>query len=125
MKSKFLSALECLWHSQYLRVYIARLSSVLSHTHTPTPTHTPFRKPKVVLVPHHSVTCCKGDDYRQVYTGLAKVLEFPLTLTIEREREIAKVYCNSVMGTGESAQSSSPLDPTFWPLHPAMDRLFT
>ena len=41
---------------------------------------------------------------------------------------VLKVICNAYDGLspviGESLQSSSPLDVTFWPTHPGVDRLF-
>jgi hypothetical protein len=41
---------------------------------------------------------------------------------------VLKTMCNDYDGLnpviGESLQSSSPLDITFWPTHPGVDRLF-
>lgn len=57
-----------------------------------------------------------------IYELFAEGYNFP-ELTLAQKRQLAHQYCNGVIGIGESSQSSSPLDPTFWSLHPTMERL--
>ena len=64
----------------------------------------------------------QGDDYLSIYEIFASGYGFP-EFTEAEKRKIAILYCSGVVGIGESAQSSSTLDPTFWSLHPTMERL--
>lgn len=42
----------------------------------------------------------------------------------EIKKLLAIQYCSGLVAIGESSQSSSPIDPSFWFLHPTMERLF-
>lgn len=64
----------------------------------------------------------QGDDYIGIYDLFAKNYDFP-EFTESEKRQLAIQYCSGAVGIGESSQSSSPLDPTFWSLHPTMERL--
>ena len=64
----------------------------------------------------------QGDDYVQVYEQFAEGYDFG-SFTEGEKRTLAIQYCNGQVGMGESSQSSSPLDPTFWSMHPTMERL--
>lgn len=57
-----------------------------------------------------------------IFDLFAEGYDFP-TVSEEQKRQLAIQYCQGVIGIGESSQSSSPLDPTFWSLHPTMERL--
>lgn len=63
------------------------------------------------------------EDWEPIYEMFHGNWDFP-ELTDEQKQKLAFQYCNGVIGIGESSQSSSPLDPTFWSLHPTMERLY-
>ncbi|CAN0240607.1 unnamed protein product, partial [Discosporangium mesarthrocarpum] len=41
------------------------------------------------------------------------------------KRRVVKELCTGVMNDGSHLTSSSLLDPTFWPMHPTMERLLS
>jgi len=45
------------------------------------------------------------------------------TLTEEQAAGLMKLYCETPFTPGEQIESASPMDPSFWPIHPTMDRL--
>ncbi|CBJ33496.1 tyrosinase [Ectocarpus siliculosus] len=65
----------------------------------------------------------EGDDYKKVWTAFTSFYTFDQEFTEEEMRILAMQWCNGEVGMGESSQSSSPLDPTFWSMHPTMERL--
>lgn len=64
----------------------------------------------------------QNEDYLTVFDFFAKSFDLP-PLTDSQKREIAILACTGQIGIGESSQSSSPLDPSFWSMHPTMERL--
>lgn len=64
-----------------------------------------------------------SDDYLMVFENFSTFYTFDQEFTEEEKRILAAQWCNGQVGMGESSQSSSPLDPTFWSMHPTMERL--
>eukprot|EP00752_Nemacystus_decipiens_P012221 g10835.t1 len=64
-----------------------------------------------------------SDDYLMVFENFSTLFTFDQEFTEEEKRILAAQWCNGQVGMGESSQSSSPLDPTFWSMHPTMERL--
>ncbi|CAM9275842.1 unnamed protein product [Hapterophycus canaliculatus] len=64
-----------------------------------------------------------GDDYIEVFENFSSFYMFDQEFTEEEKRILAAQWCNGQVAMGESSQSSSPLDPTFWSMHPTMERL--
>ncbi|CAM9131049.1 unnamed protein product, partial [Discosporangium mesarthrocarpum] len=68
----------------------------------------------------------QGDDFNLVLDSLSlqeKIIK-PAMYDEPTRRQVAKLLCNFPVNDGDHVQSSSPLDPTFWPLHPTMERLW-
>ncbi|CAM9515381.1 unnamed protein product [Scytosiphon promiscuus] len=64
-----------------------------------------------------------GEDYIGVFENFSSFYTFNQEFTEEEKRILASQWCNGQVAMGESSQSSSPLDPTFWSMHPTMERL--
>eukprot|EP00903_Cladosiphon_okamuranus_P011690 g10995.t1 len=64
-----------------------------------------------------------SDDYKMVFENFSQFYTFDKDFTEEEQRILAVQWCNGQVGMGESSQSSSPVDPTFWSMHPTMERL--
>lgn len=64
-----------------------------------------------------------SDDYLMVFENFNTFYTLDKEFTEEEKRILAAQWCNGQVGMGESSQSSSPLDPTFWSMHPTMERL--
>lgn len=71
----------------------------------------------------HQQTNKQGDDYLDVFENFTEFYTFDQEFTEDEKRILAVQWCNGQVGMGESSQSSSPLDPTFWSMHPTMERL--
>ncbi|CAM9642571.1 unnamed protein product [Ascophyllum nodosum] len=72
----------------------------------------------------HGYNLDEGGDYKFVMERL-DFLEFYIGHFDEHtQREVVKGICDGVVNYGEHGQSSSTLDPSFWPTHPTMDRLW-
>ncbi|CAM9305494.1 unnamed protein product [Ectocarpus fasciculatus] len=65
----------------------------------------------------------EGEDYKKVWEAFTTFYTFDKEFTEEEKQILAMQWCNGEVGMGESSQSSSPLDPTFWSMHPTMERL--
>ncbi|CAM9893269.1 unnamed protein product [Pylaiella littoralis] len=65
----------------------------------------------------------QGDDYLKVFENFSSYYTFDKEFTEDEKRILAAQWCNGQVGIGESSESSSPLDPTFWSMHPTMERL--
>merc|ERR1711988_1434890 len=45
------------------------------------------------------------------------------SLTEEQSSELMRIYCNTPFSPGEQIEAASPIDVSFWPIHPTMERL--
>ncbi|CAM9270816.1 unnamed protein product [Choristocarpus tenellus] len=67
-----------------------------------------------------------SNDYLEILE-MMNVVDFPLSPDDHDEdtrREVARLLCNRPVNDGDQLQASSPLDPTFWPIHGTMERLY-
>ncbi|CAM9668790.1 unnamed protein product [Ascophyllum nodosum] len=74
----------------------------------------------------HGFDLTQGDDYKTISAALklSKLTPDFDDLEEDVQREIVSILCSSVLGLGEQTQSSSSLDPMFWPMHPTMERIW-
>ncbi|CAM9430165.1 unnamed protein product [Discosporangium mesarthrocarpum] len=73
----------------------------------------------------HGLNLDTGDDFNQVFeaAGLDPDIIDPSN-NEDTRRELARILCNTPANSGDHAQASSNLDPSFWPTHPTMERLW-
>lgn len=79
------------------------------------------RRTKHFLADHVSIQA--SDDYLKVFENFSTFYTIDKDFAEDEKRILAAQWCNGQVGMGESSQSSSPLDPTFWSMHPTMERL--
>ncbi|CAM9288362.1 unnamed protein product [Choristocarpus tenellus] len=76
------------------------------------------------------VVCgCLDYDLSNMEDVLTLLSKFPFLedmlskQTLEVKFAVLRLLCTSVVNFGNQLTSSSPIDPTFWPIHPSMERL--
>ncbi|CAM9286294.1 unnamed protein product [Phaeothamnion confervicola] len=64
-------------------------------------------------------------DDDQVVTVLSKLIGYSEVedQSIEVKRKVLDLLCHGTINMGEQLQSSSPQDPSFWSIHPTLERL--
>ncbi|CAM9856817.1 unnamed protein product [Pylaiella littoralis] len=66
----------------------------------------------------------QGDDYEIVYDSLLSMDSYIGDASADTKRQVVALMCGSTVNDGDHVQASSSLDPTFWPMHPTMERLW-
>eukprot|EP00904_Undaria_pinnatifida_P007024 jgi/Undpi1/3451/HiC_scaffold_16.g06823.m1 len=66
----------------------------------------------------------QGDDYIEVMDNLGFVEYYIGDYSEDIQRQVVEILCSGVVNYGEQLQSSSSLDPMFWPMHPTIERLW-
>ncbi|CAM9241469.1 unnamed protein product [Ectocarpus sp. 12 AP-2014] len=67
----------------------------------------------------------QGDDWKTIYTN--SIVDFDAVIgdfDDDTKRQVLAALCVSTMFDGDHLHGGSSLDPTFWPMHPTMERLF-
>ncbi|CAM9190527.1 unnamed protein product, partial [Discosporangium mesarthrocarpum] len=65
-----------------------------------------------------------GDDFYAILNTLVFVPEMLEGYSNDTKRDVVRLICQSPVSDGDELQSTSSLDPSFWPIHPTMERLF-
>ncbi|CAM9151095.1 unnamed protein product [Choristocarpus tenellus] len=65
-----------------------------------------------------------GDDFKLIRDVMFLVPNLLESYDSNTQREVINILCSAPIDDGDQLQSSSPLDPSFWPTHPTMERLF-
>lgn len=68
----------------------------------------------------------KNESYRKRMTetlGTSLFGDWEANLTSTVKAELLELMCSTPFSGGDHAEASSPLDPSFWPIHPTVDRL--
>ncbi|CAN0043472.1 unnamed protein product [Pylaiella littoralis] len=66
----------------------------------------------------------QGDDWRTVYNNSWTDFEGAVgEYDDETKRAVVEAVCESTIFFGDHIHAGSSLDPTFWPMHPTMERL--
>lgn len=56
--------------------------------------------------------------------GDSSVISAIMSLTQEKQAEVVKSMCDSALAIGDQMESASPLDISFWPIHPNLERIW-
>ncbi|CAM9627145.1 unnamed protein product, partial [Pylaiella littoralis] len=65
----------------------------------------------------------QGDDYEAIYTAL--YIDYYMgDASSDIKRQVVALICGSIVNNGDHLQASSSLDPSFWPMHPTIERLW-
>ncbi|CAN0161250.1 unnamed protein product [Ectocarpus sp. 4 AP-2014] len=72
----------------------------------------------------HGYDLTQGDDYEEIYHNMAALDKFIGHFDADVKRQVVALYCTTPMNDGDHLQASSSLDPSFWPTHPTMERLW-
>lgn len=57
-------------------------------------------------------------------TGISEHYKFFKLMDYEKAAHLLKLYCQTPWSPGEQLEAGSPVDVSFWPIHPTMDRIF-
>ena len=57
-------------------------------------------------------------------TGVPVNVDWIASLDEFKARELVRVLCTTPFSPGEQLEAGSPIDVSFWPIHPTMDRLY-
>ncbi|CAM9760402.1 unnamed protein product [Ectocarpus sp. 12 AP-2014] len=67
----------------------------------------------------------QGDDWKAIYANpTLKFDDFISDYDDETKRQVVAAVCASAIYDGDHLHAGSSLDPTFWPMHPTIERLF-
>ncbi|CAM9834525.1 unnamed protein product [Ascophyllum nodosum] len=65
-----------------------------------------------------------GDDYETILPTMLFMESFIGDYDEDTQRAVIDTLCNDLSNDGDHLQASSSLDPSFWPTHPTMERLY-
>eukprot|EP00752_Nemacystus_decipiens_P005412 g4907.t1 len=69
----------------------------------------------------------QGDDWRAIYYNTNSPIDFDAVLSDyddDTKRAVVAAVCSSTIHDGDHNSAGSSLDPSFWPIHPTMERLW-
>ncbi|CAM9494069.1 unnamed protein product [Ectocarpus sp. 6 AP-2014] len=66
----------------------------------------------------------QGNDYEDIYDRLTMADSILGDVDDDVKREVTSIICSTPANDGDHLQASSSLDPSFWPTHPTMERLW-
>eukprot|EP00903_Cladosiphon_okamuranus_P016180 g14931.t1 len=66
----------------------------------------------------------QGDDFETVYNRLDLIDDLIGDYSDDIKRQVVAIICSTTVNDGDHLQASSSLDPSFWPTHPTMERLW-
>ncbi|CAN0363328.1 unnamed protein product [Pylaiella littoralis] len=67
----------------------------------------------------------QGDDWQTIYYNSTVAFDDVISeYDDDTKRQVVEAVCASTIYVGDNIHAGSSFDPTFWPIHPAMERLF-